>query len=316
MNDAPFRNKQIGRGFLQNVSIAALVLFSTELCLAQTATVSVVPEADAFVRSADPSGNYGGAGAISVSGSTAVNGSNQPNGAFDSLVRFSMGDVVASLDSALGTHDWLVLRASLKLTEMGAPPSPIFNRGVGIFEIRWLASDSWIEGTGIPVAPTTDGVVWNDLSSLFNMSADVSLGQFTNSGVDGRLSFALALKGPFLSDIRAGGRATLYLTAVSPQIGFTADSRSFMSPSNFPMLEITGVPNPHPRIDSIANSETNAIVSFDTVSNWTYVVQFVDRMSESWSNFAIFPAQSTNGRIVLPAPQTSSQGFYRLSASQ
>lgn len=310
------RSKPAGRAFLQNVAIVAIVLFSAESCFAQTATVTVVPEADAFVRFADPSNNYGGAGAIAVSGPASVNAANQQNGAFDSLIRFSMSNGVASLDSALGTHDWLVLRASLTLTEMGAPPSPIFNRGVGIFEIRWLASDSWIEGTGIPVAPTTNGVVWNDLSSLLNPSLDISLGQFINSGADGRLSFVLFLKDPFLSDIHGGGRVTLYLTAVSPQIGFTADSRSFVSLGDFPILEISAVPNPHPRIDSIVDSGISIILSFDTVSNWKYVVQFADKASGSWSDFVSFPAATTNSHVVLPLAKASSGRFYRLAASR
>jgi hypothetical protein len=144
------------------------LVLSARLCSSQTVTISVNPEGDAFVRSAAPSGNYGGAGAIAVSGATAVNGANQQNGAFDSLIRFPTSNLVASLDSVFATHDWLVLRATLKLTEMAAPPSPIFNRGVGAFEIRWLASDSWMEGTGIPITPTVDGVAWNDIPSLLN----------------------------------------------------------------------------------------------------------------------------------------------------
>lgn len=44
---------------------------------AQMATVTVNSEADAFVRAANPTGNYGGAGAIAVSGPAAVNGANQ-----------------------------------------------------------------------------------------------------------------------------------------------------------------------------------------------------------------------------------------------
>lgn len=291
----------------------ATLFFSAALGRSQTATVSVNPEADAFVRSADASGNYGGAGAISVSGSTAVNGANEQNGLYDSLIRFPLSNVVSSIDSVLGTHDWLVQRATLKLTEMGAPPSPIFNRGVGAFEIRWLASDSWIEGTGIPVAPTTNGVVWNDLPSILNQAADVSLGQYTNSGFDGPLSFVLPLKDLFLSDIRGGGRLTLYLTAASPQIGFTADSRSFISPTDYPELEIVAAANPHPRIDFIANATTNIILTFKTLSNWTYVVQVANQLSGTWSNLVTFPSQTTNSQITLPDPKTSSQRFYRLS---
>jgi|ERR1051326_22618 hypothetical protein len=316
MNNARSRNNRIGRSALQKVAVVILLSIPAAFCIAQTAMVTVTPEADTFVRPADPSGNYGGAGAISVSGSAAVNAMNQQNGAFDSLIRFVTSNAVASLDANLGTHDWLILHTTLKLTEMGAPPSAIFNRGVGMFEIRWLASDSWIEGTGIPIAPTTNGVAWNDLPSLLNPSLDVSLGQFTNGGVDARLSFGLALKDSFLSDVRTGGRVTLYLTAVSPQIGFTADSRTFFSASDFPVLELIAAANPHPKIDSIENSGGNVVLSFNMISNWNYVVQVANKLSGSWSNVVMLPAQPTNNHVVLPTPKTSLQRFYRLSVSQ
>ena len=297
------------------IILTALLWFRGSI-VSQTVTVSVIPEADAFVRAADPSANYGGAGAIAVSGPAAVNAMNQQNGAFDSLVRFPMSNVVASLDTTFGAHDWFILRTTLKLTEMGAPPSPIFNRGVGTFEIRWLAADSWIEGTGIPVSPTTNGVAWNDLASLLSPATDVSLGQFTNSGTDARLPFVLTPNDLFMSEIRGGGRLTLYFTAISQQIGFTADSRTFISSNDFPSLEIVAAANPHARIESIENSATNTILSFDTISNWTYAVQFADALSGPWSNLVTLPSQTANGHVALPATKISSQTFYRLSLSQ
>jgi hypothetical protein len=211
----------------------------------------------------------------------------------------------------------LVLRATLKLTEMGAPPSPVFNRGVGVFEIRWLASDSWIEGTGIPATPTTDGVSWNDLTSLLNPAADVSLGKFSNSGTDTRLSFVLSLKDAFVSKIRAADRLTIYMTAVSPQIGFTADSRSFFSTNDIPALEIVAAADPRPRIDSIENIATNIVLSFSTVSNWTYVVQVTDALSGPWSNLlTVVPAKETNSVAIVTEPKVSAQRFYRLAVMQ
>jgi hypothetical protein len=130
-------------------------------------------------------------------------------GLFDSLIRFPMSNVVASLDASLGTHDWIVLRAALHLTEVADPPSPIFNRGVGAFEIRWIAVDEWTEGTCIPITPTTDGIAWQDLPFLLNSATDVSLGQFTNSGIDSALAFDLALEAPFVSHLRSGTRDSL-----------------------------------------------------------------------------------------------------------
>lgn len=113
------------------------------VCLGQTATVAVAPSADAFVRSLAPGSNYGAAGALSVSGSAAVNGSGQQNGLFDSLMRFPMSGVVTSFNASLGSDRWVVTAATLAVTEVGVPSNAIFNRGVGAFEVRWIASDGW-----------------------------------------------------------------------------------------------------------------------------------------------------------------------------
>src|SRR6266850_1802416 len=120
------------------LAIFALGLCSRETGATQTVMVSVVPDADSFLRSFAPTNNYGAGGALSVSGSAAVNGSGYQNGLFDSLLRFPMSNVVASLDSALGEHDWVITQARLVLTEMAVPDNALFNRGVGAFEVRWI----------------------------------------------------------------------------------------------------------------------------------------------------------------------------------
>jgi len=283
------------------------------------ASVSVTPEADTFVMSKAPTNNFGGAGAIAVSGSSAVNSNNVQNGLFDSFLLFPMSNIVSSLDTILGTHDWIIYRAKLHLTEVGAPVSPTFNRGVGAFEIRWLAEDEWIEGTGIPLQPTADGLTWNDLPLLLNPAKDVSLGHFTNSGVDGGLALDLTLQEPFLSDVRSGGPVTLFLTAASPQIGFTAGSRTFFVSTNLPELVIEADLNPHPRIDSIQRLGTNVSLSFTTRSNWTYTLQYVDGlpgMAAEWSSRTIIPSSPTNSSVTFLDEVSSRERFYRLSLSR
>ena len=120
---------------------------------AQTEMILLIPDADSFVRSFAPTNNYGAGGALSVSGPAAVNSLGEQNGLFDSLICFSTSNVVGSFDSALGGSDWIVAGATLALTEMAAPDNAIFNRGIGAFEVRWIASDNWIEGTGKPTYP-------------------------------------------------------------------------------------------------------------------------------------------------------------------
>jgi hypothetical protein len=207
-----------------------------------TLSVTTTPDADTFVRSADAARNYGGAGALSVSGSAAVNGAGQQNGLFDSLLRFSLNDAMSSFDTAFGAGHWTLAGATLRLTEVAAPNNSLFNRGVGAFEIGWLANDSWVEGTGTPNAPTTDGVTYNDLSALTPV---ISLGTFFNAGQNTRQGFALPLTDTaFVHDLMSGGNASLYLTAASPSIGFTFNSRSYTTASGWPSLELTTVPEP------------------------------------------------------------------------
>src|SRR5262249_55528394 len=134
----------------------------------QSAVASVVPDKDTFVRSVVPTGNYGGGGALSVSGAGATNDLGPQDGVLDALIAFPLTNIVASFNDAFGGQNWLVTKARLILNESAAPDNDIFNRGVGAFEVRCLASDPWIEGTGRPNAPTTDGVAWQDLPGILN----------------------------------------------------------------------------------------------------------------------------------------------------
>ena len=216
---------------------------SVQFCPAAVFT-NTAASADAFVRAAAPALNYGGAGALCVSGSSASNGSGVTNGIFDSFIRFNTGAMVSNFDSLFGSNNWVISSATLYVTEIATPLNPIFNRGVGRFEVRWMANDNWIEGTGTPMAPTTDGIAYQDEPALLNSATDVSLGVFTNTGVDTNLSFSFALPASFVNDLRAGGEVSFYLTAIDASIGFTFDSRTFVIPAQQPALAVSAVPQP------------------------------------------------------------------------
>jgi hypothetical protein len=137
-----------GKKYLrQHLAFGAAVLSAAAPAAAQGVTVAVAPDADSFVRSLAPANNYGAAGALSVSGATAVNGSGVQNGLFDALMRFPASNIVASLDGAFGSGEWVVTGVSLVVTEMAAPDNAIFNRGAGAFEVRWQAADVYREPT-------------------------------------------------------------------------------------------------------------------------------------------------------------------------
>lgn len=204
------------------------------------------PGADAFVRSLDPAGNYGGAGALSVSGSAAVNGNGFQVGLLDSYLRFDAGGLKASADAAYGAGLWTVSAAVLRLTEQAAPNQTNFNRGKGAFEVLWLASDAWTEGTGAPNSPTSDGIQYQDESTYFSAGTDAALGTFTNAGANALQSFALLLSPAFVADVAGGGQVSLFLGAADSAIGFTFNSRSFGTAAARPVLQLTATAVPEP----------------------------------------------------------------------
>ena len=224
---------------------------------ASTYTNSV--SVDAFVRASATTSNYGGAGALSVSGSTATNASGVANGVFDTFIRFNTAGMVSNFNSTFGTNNWVVNGAILSVTEVGAPTQTIFNRGKGAFEIRWIANDTWTEGTGMPNTPTTTGIVYNNEATLLNVANDFTLGSFTNSGIDGLITFPFQLPVAFVSDLSSGGEVGLYLKAIDSGTGFTFNSRSFGTTSARPFLVVSAIPRPF--IKSISVSGTDVLLS-------------------------------------------------------
>jgi hypothetical protein len=295
----------------------ALVLASLS-SLAQTTNILVNPEADAFIRAAAPAANYGGAGSLSVGGVTATNGFGVLGGRADSLVRFNLGESVNALDSAFGNHDWFVVSAVLQLYEIGTPNNALFSRGIGAFEVRWLASgDNWVEGSGSPNVSTTDGVAFQDLPSLLNPAQDLSLGVFTNKSTDGPLAIQLRLPPGFVEDLRAGGLMTLQFTPASNSIGFTLLSRSDPRTNLRITLNLTVAAGSPPRISAIESaSDKEVAIHFTARSNWTYVVQYCGSLptnaDNAWLNLFTVSAQSSNTQAVVRDAITNAQGFYRL----
>ncbi len=282
---------------------------------AQTTNL-LYPSADAFVRAAVPGNNYGAAGALSVSGSEAVNGSGQTNGPSDSLMRFPLSEFAAAMNAQYGSDAWSVSSVVLTGAENATPSNPVFNRGVGAFEIRWLANNNWIEGSGTPNRFANDGITYQDVAGLLDPVLDLPLGRFTNTGANASVSFALTLAIPLVSNIVAGADVDLYLTAVSPAMGFTFNSRNFVLSNAWPALQIVAGPNFVPRISSISrSSSTEVSIRFNTASNWTYVLQRGGRVAiANWTNAFTNTAQPFDGEAVFVDSGGNGQRFYRLSA--
>ncbi|HVM47875.1 MAG TPA: hypothetical protein VMU04_07600 [Candidatus Acidoferrum sp.] len=305
----------------RRVGLMLLAAGRLSLCCGQDTNVAVTPDADSFVRSLAPDDNYGAAGALSVSGSAATNSMGQQNGLFDTLVRFPMWDLAASLNATFGSNGWVVTGLALNLTENATPNNAIFNRGIGAFEVRWIASNGWIEGSGNPRQPTDDGVTYQDLGSILNPAVDASLGYFTNSGVSELESFPLPLASALVSNILAGADLSLYLTAASPAVGFTFNSRDFSDPGAWPSLAMQISAKPAARISSIERVGPGKVaIRFSTASNWNYAVQAVPGLptgpTQAWSNVFTVLARPADGQAVFLDDTTNRQTFYRLAVTR
>lgn len=236
------------RSIFHHLAVCCLA-FAVSGTSARAVILSVNPVADAFLRASAPDSNYGGAGALSVAGPLAVNGSSVMQGEFASVMRFDLAAVKTQFDSQFGVGGWQIDGANFQLTENATPTNAIFNRGTGTFAISWLATNTaWVEGTGNPNNPTTDGITWNGRAALFTAGVDVALGNFTNAGDNTRQTFVLPLNNSsFSADLAAGGVVSFYLTAVTPGIGFTFVSRTTPTVENRPVLAISAIAVPEPR---------------------------------------------------------------------
>jgi hypothetical protein len=223
-------------------TILSILIASVCVLSVQAQYFSDAPDADSFVLAETPTLNYGAADMLSVSGSKATNSLGVMNGPSDTFIRFNTAALIQSFNSRYGSNNWVVTHAALELTEQGSPTNPIFNQGVGTFQVRWIANTNWVEGTGTPAVPTTDGICYNSEAGLLNNNTDEVLGVFSNSGVSQALPFFLTTPPGFLNAVKAGAEVDLYLTATSPNIGFTFDSKEFGNDADWPFLEIAAVP--------------------------------------------------------------------------
>jgi hypothetical protein len=227
---------------LRSILVIGFILSLTIGTCAESSIASVIsmlsPVADAFVSSANPSNNYGGAGALSVSAAGLANGE------FQSVLRFDMSAAKSSFDAAYGAGQWTVQSIALKLSAT-APNNAIFNASAaGQFNASWMQNDSWVEGSGTPASPTTTGITLNSLPGFLSGS-DAALGTFSfNGATSGSFTYTLAMPAGLLGDIGAGSLASMRLYAADSTVSYLSDSRNFGQAALRPEFDITAVPEP------------------------------------------------------------------------
>jgi hypothetical protein len=222
--------------------VAAVFFFVQLTQPAAAATFTLNPSLDAFVA-AGPAGvlatnNYGGAGVLAVASSAA------PKGEFQSVLQFDLSTVKTAFDTQFGAGQWNVQSMTLQFTAT-PPNNAIFNgAAAGQFGISWMQNDGWVEGTGSPGLPGTTGITFNILQGLISGS-DQSLGTFAfNGATNGTVTYTLGLSSGLVSDLLAGGNASLRLFAADSSVSALFNSRNFGTAASRPLLTITAVPEP------------------------------------------------------------------------
>lgn len=274
--------------------------------------VTNTPVADAFVRSLDPIHNYGRAGALAVSGSIATNVLGQQEGLLDSFMRFDVSGAVSNFNNSFGVGRWVIVRATLNLFEQGAPNNTIFNRGVGPFEVRWVGTNSWAEGSGNPNAPTMDGIVWSNRTSVVNSNMNESLGTFTNGGTDGLVRTSLGMPSGFVSNLSSGTNVTFYLTTTTNSpVGFTFHSHNFVDPTQWPFLELAVIVIP--RITSLVIVGSDVKIGFTTDNTMTNVVEYNNTLIDNgWTTLTNITGASGNVTVTDTGAAALPRRFYRV----
>lgn len=213
------------------------LLFLTLAITAQAATTitlrpssSTANSGDAYSRAATPTTNFGGSGALVVSGSGVGN----TNGQFASLLKFDLAVATSAFDTAYGTGNWSIDSILLELTAV-TPMNVTFNaNAAGAVDIDWLASDSWTEA----------GITWNGLPTVVSGGSQ-SMGTLAYNGGLGTTQYALSSTAGFVNDLTSGGIASLQLSATSdPNASLVINSRNFGTAASRPALIITASPEP------------------------------------------------------------------------
>jgi len=192
------------------------------------------------------------------------------------------------------------------------PNNTIFNRGVGPFEVQWIADNSWVEGTGTPNDPTTDGIVWNDEPSILNSNLDETLGTFVNGGTDGVVTLTLGLPPGFVSELSTSGVVSFYMTApTNSPVGFTFHSHNFVESSEWPLLVITAVPIP--QISSLTTVGLDVRIGFTTGSNLTYTVESSSNLvAGGWNILTNLTGTGSVTTVTDPGAATLPRRFYKV----
>ncbi|HWY32468.1 MAG TPA: hypothetical protein VNX46_17020 [Candidatus Acidoferrum sp.] len=307
---------------------AAIVFLIISLCLdsslrAQT-TYSGTDYADAFLATGSPDNpegtdltglNFGGAGTLVVAPATSIKGE------FQSVLKFNLSNAVALFNTNYGAGNWLITAISIELTSnygtAGVQPNnsifPVISGGQFVIEL--FSNDNWVEGTGRPNLPTTDGVTYDSLPSLLSgTNTIIATNTYLPPGNNVPVIYSLPLNPNLVASITAGGDVSLLLYAADDQIGYLFNSYSF-GHGNEPLINVTAMVNLVP-LRIMSGYFTNGVFHLSGIggANTQYQVQANSNLATTnWQTIGV--ATADNAGVIQFDDTTSNQPqrFYRLS---
>ena len=285
-------------------------------------TNTVITVADAFLCTGSSnynngqdltSLNFGAAGTLVVAPPSSAKGE------FQSVIRFDVSSFPGLFDSTYGSNHWSVTGVSLTLTSNygtgGVQPNnpifPVINGGQ--FVIEWLSNDDWLEGTGTPSLPTTDGVCYDSLPDLLSGPHEIlCTNLYTPPGNNVPVDFSLPLSTNLVADIMNGGSVSLLFYAADNQVCYLFNSYKY-GRGNEPKINVVA----SPLLKILSGTFTNSVFHLTGVgaTNSIYNVQVSTNLGASgWVTIGTAAADDT-GAIQFDDAGTGPQPqrFYRLS---
>jgi hypothetical protein len=305
-------------------TLLALLLAIGRLAHAQVTNTSTTT-ADAFLATGSPNYengadltglNFGGAGTLAVAPASAAKGE------FQSVLRFNLAAAEAMFDTDYGAGNWTVTAISLTLTSnygtTGVQPNnPLFNViSSGQFVIEWLANDDWVEGTGNPGQPTTDGITYDSLPGLLSDTHEIlCTNTYSPPGTNVPVIYALPLSTNLVAAALTGGDVNFLFYAADNQIGYLFNSHEY-GRGNQPLIQVVAV-SKTPQLKILSGWFTNSLFHLTAVggSNLQYQVQAnSDLTTTNWETVGAVTADGT-GMILFDDTNAAGQNrrFYRLS---
>lgn len=257
--------------------------------------------------------NFGGAGTLVIAPS------NSAKGEFQSVIKFNVAEATNLFNLSLGTNRWTLTAVALELTSnYGAggvqPNNPFFNViSGGQFIIEWLADDDWVEGTGNPNLPTTDGVTYDSLAVLLAGPRErLGTNTYVPPGVNVHVTWPLPLTSNLVADVVSAGEVSFHFQAADTQINYLFNSHNY-GRGNEPLLHLTA----NAALRLVSGQFTNGAFRLTGLgaANTAYQVQAVTNLlATNWETVGIVSADDAG---MIKFDDTTAAGlrqrYYRLT---